>query len=98
MPTATMPSSPDDSGFDDAAVRLLRHLEWQDGFSLVFLFADEGGAERLRLWLNQRLDFAGRPLQRVQTTEFPGHAADLVVRLLRLGQELLPELPVWVEA
>ena len=98
MPIAKMVGSPDDAGFEDTAVRLLRHLEWQDGFSLVFLFADEGGAERLRLWLNQRLDFAGRPLQRVEPAEFPGEAPDFVTRLLRLGQDLPPELPVWVEA
>ena len=86
-----------DSGFDEIAVRLLRHLEWQEGFSLVFLFVDEVQAERLRFWLNKRLDFAGRPLHRLIPDELPGDPAGFTERLLALSAELPARVPVWVE-
>jgi len=83
-----MVQQPPEGGFEDSAVRLLRHLEWQNGFSIVFLFVDDGQAERLRLWLNQRLDFAGRPIHRVIPVEFPGEPGVLVERLLTLPHSL----------
>lgn len=86
-----------DSGFDEIAVRLLRHLEWQEGFSIVFLFVDEVQAERLRFWLNKRLDFAGRPLHRLTPDELPGDPAGFTERLLALPAELPARVPVWVE-
>ena len=93
-----MAQRPADSGFEDIAVRLLRHLEWQSGFSIVFLFVEDGQAERLRLWLNQRLDFAGRPIHRVSPVEFPGEPGVFVERLLTLPPGLPVDVPVWVEA
>ena len=86
-----------DSGFDEIAVRLLRHLEWQDGFSIVFLFVDEVQAERLRFWLNKRLDFAGRPLHPLKPDELPADPARFTERLLALPAELPARVPVWVE-
>ena len=86
-----------DSGFDEIAVRLLRHLEWQEGFSIVFLFVDEVQAERLRFWLNRRLDFAGRPLHRLTPDELPGDPAGFTERFLALPAELPGRVPVWVE-
>jgi len=54
-----------DASTERIARNLLRHLEWQaDGFSLVFLFADIGPSLQLADWLDQRLGFQGRPLQR----------------------------------
>ena len=93
-----MVQQPPEGGFEDSAVRLLRHLEWQNGFSIVFLFVDDGQAERLRLWLNQRLDFAGRPIHRVIPVEFPGEPGVLVERLLTLPHSLPVDVPVWIEA
>ena len=93
-----MAQRPADGSFEDIAVRLLWHLEWQSGFSIVFLFVDDGQAERLRLWLNQRLDFAGRPIHRVSPVEFPGEPGVFVERLLTLPSGLPVDVPVWVEA
>ena len=93
-----MVQQPPEGGFEDSAVRLLRHLEWQNGFSIVFLFVDDGQAERLRLWLNQRLDFAGRPIHRVIPVEFPGEPGVLVERLLTLPHSLPVDVPVWIDA
>lgn len=54
-----------DAPTERVAVNLLRHLEWQnEGFSLVFLFADVGPSLQLADWLDQRLATQGQPLQR----------------------------------
>jgi len=55
---------------DDIALKLLRHLEWQDeGFSIVFFFADVGAADKIFSWLNERLIISGTQLQQKKVTD-----------------------------
>jgi tetratricopeptide (TPR) repeat protein len=59
-----------DAPTERVAVNLLRHFEWQDeGFSLIFLFADVGPSLQLASWLDQRLVTLGRPLQRLEAKD-----------------------------